>query len=211
MAEKHERRHGGVNYPSGEDFGEALGRKNFRTPMLWQTWSGADLTDWLVSEKLDGVRAWWDGATLRTRTGRPIIAPNELLAALPPGFALDGELYAGRGALHRVQLAVRGQSADWAGVRYHVFDAPEVAGGFAERLEAAREESLGRSALILPVPHEKALGRRWIAERFASVRAAGGEGLVARMPDAPYRWSLRDGGTLKIKARPDSPLLLAAA
>ena len=34
-----------------------------------------DVTRYLVSEKLDGVRAFWDGTSLRTRAGNVIKAP----------------------------------------------------------------------------------------------------------------------------------------
>jgi DNA ligase-1 len=202
-----------MNYPSGEVFSgnEHPSGENFRAPMLWHTWTGADIAGWLISEKLDGVRALWDGATLRTRTGAAIPAPQALLSALPGGTMLDGELYAGPGTLQRVHMAVRGRTNDWSGVRFHVFDAPGAGGGFAGRMARAAEVVRGRGPLVAAVPHQPCLGHRWLAARFAEVRAAGGEGLVARMPDAPYRWGLRDGQTLKIKARPDSPLLLAAA
>jgi ATP-dependent DNA ligase len=41
--------------------------------LLAETEQGqADVALYLVSEKLDGVRAFWDGQTLRTRKGHPI-------------------------------------------------------------------------------------------------------------------------------------------
>ena len=33
-----------------------------------------DPAGYLVSEKLDGVRAWWDGTRLRFRSGLPVLA-----------------------------------------------------------------------------------------------------------------------------------------
>ncbi|MFX8199554.1 hypothetical protein ABTL12_20030, partial [Acinetobacter baumannii] len=56
---------------------------------------GIDPRPYLVSEKLDGVRALWDGEALRFRSGRAIAAPAWFLAALPK-TALDGELWIGR-------------------------------------------------------------------------------------------------------------------
>ena len=62
--------------------------------------------DWLVSEKLDGMRAWWDGkgrggeggkGSLWTRQGNRIHAPPYFTASFPPHTALDGELWLGRG------------------------------------------------------------------------------------------------------------------
>ena len=44
--------------------------------MLASTWQdGPDVSQYLVSEKLDGVRARWDGRVLWTRAGHRIHAP----------------------------------------------------------------------------------------------------------------------------------------
>lgn len=178
--------------------------------MDWSTYSGADLAGWLVSEKLDGVRACWDGARMTTRSGQPIAAPNWFTAGLP-GLALEGELYAGPGTLARVSGLARRSSAagaDWSGVGLWLFDAPGVAGGFAARLDG-----LWRLAGSLPdhvriVEHQACPGRAWLAARFAAVVAAGGEGLVARHPSGEYRAGERSQWVAKIKQHPDSPFLL---
>ena len=54
--------------------------------------SQVDVTQYLVSEKYDGVRAIWDGKTLKFRSGRTVAAPPWFIAKLPPE-ALDGELW----------------------------------------------------------------------------------------------------------------------
>lgn len=179
------------------------------TPAMdWSTYSGADLAGWLVSEKLDGVRGQWDGVQLRSKSGRIIATPDWFTAGLP-AVPLDGELYAGPGTLDWLQgLTRRSVSGDWSGVRFHVFDAPGVAGGFAARLDA-----LGRTAASLPphveiVTHEPCSGRAWLAARFAAVVAAGGEGLVARHPTGTYRPGERSPQVAKIKQHPDTPFLL---
>ena len=48
-----------------------------------------DVTKYLVSEKLDGVRAIWDGETLRFRSGKQINAPKWFVDGLPK-TPLDG-------------------------------------------------------------------------------------------------------------------------
>lgn len=180
------------------------------TAMSWHTYSGANLTGWLVSEKLDGVRGQWDGARLLSKSGRVIHAPDWFTAGLPV-LPLDGEIYAGPGTLDRVQGLSRratARAADWLGVRFCVFDAPGVAGGFAQRLDA-----LGRTAASLPphveiIQHEACPGRTWLAARFSSVIESGGEGLVARHPVGLYRSGERSQWVAKIKQHPDSPFLL---
>lgn len=178
--------------------------------MAWSTYSGADLAGWLVSEKLDGVRAQWDGARLVSKSGRVIRAPEWFTTGLP-ALALDGELYAGPGTLDRVQGLSRRASAnpaDWLGLRFCVFDAPGVTGGFAQRLDALGRTAHGLPAHVEIVRHEPCPVRAWLAARFAAVVAAGGEGLVARHPAGEYRAGERSQWVAKIKQHPDSPFLI---
>lgn len=95
--------------------------------MLAKNWqAGVDPLDFLVSEKLDGVRAFWDGHTLRFRSGRRIATPDWFMAALP-STPLDGELWLGRGSFDRLSSIVRRSipvDAEWRELRYMIFDLP---------------------------------------------------------------------------------------
>jgi DNA ligase-1 len=95
--------------------------------MLAKPWQPAlSPAGYLVSEKLDGVRALWDGRQLRFRSGRPIAAPAWFMAGLPDA-PLDGELWMGRHSFEVLSGAVRRQvpvDAEWRLVRYMVFDMP---------------------------------------------------------------------------------------
>ncbi len=104
--------------------------------MLAKYWqAGMEPGGFLVSEKLDGVRALWDGHVLRFRSGRRIAAPDWFTAALPR-TPLDGELWLGRGRFDRLSGTVRRSvpvDADWRELRYMIFDLPGAAGPFLER------------------------------------------------------------------------------
>jgi len=66
------------------------------TVMLAQTYSPEVLSDpagWLMSEKLDGVRCYWNGSTMYTRNGNPFTPPDWFKKCLPADLALDGELW----------------------------------------------------------------------------------------------------------------------
>lgn len=54
-----------------------------------------DPSGWLMSEKMDGVRCYWNGTTMYTRTGKILFAPESWKSQLPK-IALDGELWSGR-------------------------------------------------------------------------------------------------------------------
>jgi len=50
---------------------------------------------WLMSEKMDGIRCYWSGTKLYTRTGKDIFAQKEWIKNLPL-MAIDGELWTSR-------------------------------------------------------------------------------------------------------------------
>ena len=93
--------------------------------------------DYWVSEKLDGVRAYWDGQQLLSRSGKRFHAPEWFTANFPVE-ALDGELWAGRGQFEKTVSIVRTMNpadTDWHALSYQVFDLPGEPGGFTHRLK----------------------------------------------------------------------------
>ncbi|MEY4591923.1 MAG: hypothetical protein RIR18_818 [Pseudomonadota bacterium] len=70
--------------------------------------TGKNITSYWISEKLDGVRAIWDGQTLRFKSGRVITAPAWFTAGFP-NSALDGELWLGRQQFEALSRIVRRQ------------------------------------------------------------------------------------------------------
>ena len=95
-----------------------------------------DPTGWLMSEKLDGVRCYWNGKNMYTRNGNPFYAPDEWKANLPD-IALDGELWTNRDDFQKIVSIVRKQDKDmtrWKDIKFMVFDAPLVKGNFKKRL-----------------------------------------------------------------------------
>lgn len=142
----------------------------------------------LVSEKLDGVRALWDGRSLRFRGGGTVAAPRWFTDRLPPQ-PLDGELWLGRGRFEALSGLVRRTQPDddaWRAVQYQVFELPAAGGTFAER--AATLQAL---CTQIGWPALQALPQRPVADRAAlqraldAVVAAGGEGLMLHRADAP--------------------------
>ncbi|ANQ86289.1 DNA ligase [Azoarcus olearius] len=149
-----------------------------------------DPAAYLVSEKLDGVRAYWDGTELRFRSGQRIEAPGWFVAALPRR-PLDGELWLGRGRFEALSGLVRRQQPDdagWRAVRYMVFELPAAAGPFA-----AREAELRRIVAAAGVPWLQAVAQSRVRDRaelqarLAATVKAGGEGLMLHRADAAWR------------------------
>jgi DNA ligase-1 len=109
-----------------------------------------DIAGKFMSEKLDGMRAFWDGGITRrmdvkkvpwanleksnqvpvstglwSRYGNAINAPDWWLDHLPP-FPVDGELWTERGAFQSIISVVRStvNQKDWEGVKFMVIDMP---------------------------------------------------------------------------------------
>jgi DNA ligase-1 len=173
---------------------------------------GVDPAGWLVSEKLDGVRAAWDGQRLRFRSGRQVRAPAWFVSRLPR-TPLDGELWLGRGRFDELSGLVRRDAPDdtaWRAVRYMVFELPGAPGTFAER--AAQLERLAAAAAV---PSLQAVAQQAIADRGALIQlldtvvAQGGEGLMLHRADAPYVTG-RNPALLKLKRLHDAEAVVLA-
>lgn len=92
---------------------------------------------WLASEKLDGVRAVWDGTQLVTRTGKVLHAPQSFLMHLPHnvGYAIDGELWEGIGMFQQTVGKVRAHHGDWSSIKFMAFDLVDTQTNFDDRLD----------------------------------------------------------------------------
>jgi DNA ligase-1 len=164
---------------------------------LLRDWSGQDVSGWIVSEKLDGWRCGWNGSAFVTRQGEVLDAPEWFRAGMP-AFALDGELFAGRGQFNSIQGMMRD---GWHGLTYEVFDCP------SDMPFSARARILG--AICLP-SHARAIKHRLCVNAGDMMGFAcrivneGGEGAVVRRPDSQWKAG-RSGDVLRFV--PQSPRL----
>lgn len=165
-----------------------------------------DVTRYLVSEKLDGIRAFWDGRTLRTRRGGALNVPAWFVEKFP-ARPLDGELWAGRGRFERLTGIVRKEKpvdAEWREVRYMIFELPEAPGTFRERAQAIRRIVDEAAIPWLQAVEQSEVGsRKELDRRLARVVRAGGEGLMLHRADAPYATG-RSDDLLKMKPLQDA-------
>lgn len=154
-----------------------------------------------VSEKLDGVRAVWDGRVLRFRSGRVLAAPAWFLSALP-ALPLDGELWGGRGQFDRTSGIVRKARPDdseWQSLTYQVFDAWGHQAVFAERVGIlAQAVAAAQQPWLQALSHTEVADAAALMARLQQVVAAGGEGLVLHRADAVWS-SGRSDALFKLK------------
>jgi DNA ligase 1 len=169
----------------------------------WET--SHDPTGWWMSEKLDGVRAYWDGQAFVSRLGNKFYAPDWFIADLPRD-PLDGELWVGRKKFSETISVVRSgtQSAEWKHVSYVVFDAPAVPGMFEDRIkhaEAVLKQARAPHARFLD--HVPCTGMDHLRQELARVEGLGGEGLMLRRPKSMYEVG-RSSSLLKVKTFHDT-------
>lgn len=174
--------------------------------------TGIDVKQYLISEKLDGVRAIWDGKQLTSRQGNVINAPNWFIKDLPK-IALDGELWLARGQFDALSGAVRKDipiDVEWQKITYQIFELPNAKGDFATRakqmIEIVKQANLPQLKAVTQfrVKDEKAL-----KIKLNQVVKNGGEGLMLHRADAQYITG-RSDVLLKLKLQLDAEAIVIA-
>lgn len=161
---------------------------------------GMDVDGWYMSEKLDGVRAYWDGRHLLSRQGHPFAAPRWFTEQLPP-FELDGELWIARGHFEEtLSITARDQPhPGWHRITYNIFEVPNAPGGLDTRLQRLRRyQRLHAIGHLRIIPQTVCRDAGHLMTQLRAVDAAGGEGLVLRNPDSAYETG-RSPNALKVK------------
>jgi DNA ligase-1 len=164
-----------------------------------------DVEGWVVSEKLDGIRAYWDGKELYTRKNKKIYAPLWFIQNLPP-FALDGELWTRRGDFENIQSIVLSQVPDerWHEITYMIFEVPNAKGNFFERLKLIESYKKRNLLPFVKIIEQKECHGMDALEKFLQeVMASGGEGVMVKNPHLNY-WHGRGDGMYKVKAAQDA-------
>ncbi|KAF9317703.1 hypothetical protein BKA57DRAFT_217843 [Linnemannia elongata] len=190
--------------------------------MLAHSWtddSGIDPTGYWMAEKLDGVRAYFDGTNFYSRAGNKFYAPPFFSKHLPKNQPLDGELWLGRGRFQQCISIVKNQKADradeWKEMTYLVFDAPKLDLTYEKRLDYLKSimPTFGKDAIqssdpnaasnkVPPyariVPVQKCLSKTHLLRELDHVQTHGGEGIMLRAPRSRYEFK-RSRTLLKVK------------
>ena len=171
-----------------------------------------DVRDYWVSEKLDGVRAYWDGRRLLSRRGNVFQAPAWFTEGFPP-HPLDGELWLRRGAFEATVSAVRKQrpvAAEWRQLSYQVFELPGAAGHFTRRLaRLERIVAAVNSPYLKLIPQQRLKDQAALQRKLDEVVAGGGEGLMLHRADSLYETG-RGNALLKLKTYEDAEAVVIA-
>ena len=165
-----------------------------------------NINDYLVSEKLDGIRAYWDGKNLISRQGNIFNAPEWFTENFPEN-PLDGELWIGREQFELVSSIVRSEQAEdsnWKKVHFMIFDMPKHNGVFSERLSTMeRLVKKVNSPYLCLIRQYKVDNHQLLMQQLNDVVKNGGEGLILHKENSIYKVA-RNDDVLKLKKFQDA-------
>jgi DNA ligase-1 len=197
--------------------------------------------NWWASEKWDGIRALWDGEKIISRgsgLGNPKVytyVPTWFTHILPPGIALDGEIWIGRGMFQstgKLSNIKPGSSYSlkeiddiWSGkngnpVIFKVFDVPSQEGPFEKRMAYLQNIVLDRKRCweqieypnknIYPLQFTEQIkikSMEQLVDLYTNLTSNGAEGIMVRAPGSPYE-EKRSKYMLKYKIKEDAECIV---
>ncbi|MBY8285592.1 DNA ligase [Vibrio fluvialis] len=167
---------------------------------------GINIYEYWQSEKLDGIRAIWNGKQLLTRNGNPIYAPRWFTDPLPD-YALEGELWAGRGHFALVQQTVLDHMPSdeaWRKIDFMLFDMPDAAGDYTKRYyNLIHVVDSASSKHIKYIEHTPVLSEQELLRYLDTLVNDNGEGIMLRKVTARYQAG-RSNDLLKLKKHQDA-------
>ncbi len=164
--------------------------------LLLKTYSDENITGWYMSEKLDGIRAYWDGKQLLTRNGNSIYAPEYFTKDLPL-FELDGELWSKRADFENISSIVRDKIPldKWKEIKYCIFEVPNAEGNLSIRLAKAKKY---KGDYLKVMQQIRVKSREHLQIFLKEVEEKSGEGIVVRDGSVGYI-NKRTSKALKVK------------
>jgi len=196
---------------------------------------------WWASEKWDGIRALWDGEKIISRgsgRGSPKVytyVPDWFIKILPPGIALDGEIWIGRGMFQNTSklsnvkpgsnYSLKEIDDIWSGkngnpVIFKVFDSPSHPGLFEKRMTYLQTVVKDRkkswemlhyeNKSIFPLHftrQRKIKSTEQLFNLYQELTLNGAEGIMLRAPNSPYE-EKRSKYMLKYKIKEDAECIV---
>ncbi len=159
-----------------------------------------DISGWYMSEKLDGIRAYWDGKNLYTKNGNIIHSPKYFTKNFPD-FELDGELWTKRNDFENIQSIVLDTkpSKKWKSITYNIFEVPNAKGDFLARLKKAKKWFYSHpNTYIKIIKQIKCKDKKHLEKYLNNIISLNGEGLIVKNALKPYHTG-RSSYVFKVK------------
>lgn len=166
----------------------------------------SDISRYWASEKLDGVRAYWNGEQFISRQGNVFNAPKWFTEGFPKR-PLDGELWIARESFERLLSAVSKDKPideEWRKVSYRVFELPDATGTFSERIGEMKALLDGvENPYLKLVKQYRVSSHVALMVKLDEIVNAGAEGLMLHHESALYSTG-RSNDLLKVKRFDDA-------
>ncbi len=164
-----------------------------------------NVTSWYMSEKLDGVRAYWDGEKLLSRSGKVFSVPKFFIKDFPR-HKLDGELWTKREDFSNIVSIVNKKKVHkgWTELTYNIFEVPDASGDLLERLQHVKE-----TPYIKVIKQVKVKDEEHLKFFLKFLENKGAEGIVVRDGSLKY-YTGRDNNALKVKSYIDSECVIVS-
>ena len=153
-----------------------------------------NVTSWYMSEKLDGIRAYWDGKKLISRSGKVFLEPKFFTKDFPK-TELDGELWSKRGDFSNISSIVNSKNTSrWQQLTYNVFEVPNAVGNLGQRVSKVK-----KAKYIRVIEQIKVKNKKHLNDFLKTIESKGGEGVVVRDGSLNY-YTGRNDNALKVKS-----------
>jgi len=178
-------------------------------PALWlaNPYLGHEnLAYYWVSEKYDGIRGYWDGRQLLSRSGKALNPPTWFVQGWPTR-SFEGELWAGLGQFEQAASVIQQKQAsdeEWRTLRFMVFDTPRPNKPFTERIDLyqAMVKEIGKP-WVQAVTQSQIQSHSALKTLLQTTVQTGGEGLVLHRANSIYL-SGRNSDVLRVKLHEDA-------
>ncbi|MEL0658211.1 DNA ligase [Psychromonas arctica] len=171
-----------------------------------------DVTQYYVSEKLDGIRAYWDGHQLISKQGNVFTAPTWFIKSFP-ATKMDGELWITRQQFEKVSGIVRTQdnkNMHWKQIKFMIFDLPKSTVSFEQRINKMQTLVADTNSPYLQmIEQQKIPNTEALFDLLNKVVMDKGEGLMLHHQDALYQ-TKRSRDLMKLKKFEDAEATVIA-
>lgn len=159
-----------------------------------------------VSEKLDGIRGYWNGKQLFTRQGN-LISPPQWFTKDWPHMTFDGELWSKRGDFQNIVSCIKRKKIKefcWKSIKLMVFDMPKIKGTFSDRIKAMTTVLKPSPSPYLEMLSQQRLETKTeLYQKLDEIVNNAGEGIMLHHQDATYIFG-RNPKLLKLKKYQDA-------
>jgi DNA ligase-1 len=161
--------------------------KTFKT-MLANSYKDQDISDFFVSEKLDGVRAIYYNGKFTSRNNKELFCPEWFVKDFPKNTVIDGELFTKRDDFSKILSIVKKHNpidSEWKTIKFMAFDLPFLNEPFHKRYAELLRISKSKEYMKVVINHKikNFAGLEKIHEELIK---KGAEGTMIRDPESYY-------------------------